>query len=134
MGFLQVSLYNCTNDPIDRIFIGLTVYNGAKWRGQELKLEEAKADFQDRFKSRQEKIREQEEKKKKRLLRWNDSEGFHAKDMTPVTDNNMGTRKGWKRGRYGRAIAVMRLKKNDGTKVNFQIMSFHIPTHFLVCL
>lgn len=39
--------------------------------------------------------------------------------MTPVTDNNMGTRKGWKRGRYGRAIAVMRLKKNDGTKVNF---------------
>lgn len=38
--------------------------------------------------------------------------------MTPVTDNNMGTRKGWKRGRYGRAIAVMRLKKNDGTKVH----------------
>lgn len=74
-------------------------------------------DWQERKRLRQEKILEQEEKKKKRLLRWNDSEGFHAKDMTPVTDNNMGTRKGWKRGRYGRAIAVMRLKKNDGTKV-----------------
>ncbi|KAI9354958.1 hypothetical protein BD770DRAFT_436137 [Pilaira anomala] len=102
----------------------LGVYNGAKWRGQVLKLEEAKPDFQDRFKQRQEKIKEQEEKKKKRLLRWNDSEGFHAKDMTPVTDNNMGTRKGWKRGRYGRAIAVMRLKKNDGTKFVFE------PTHY----
>jgi hypothetical protein len=97
--------------------IGLSVYNGAKWRGQELKLEEAKMDWQDRKRLRQEKIKEQEEKKKKRILRWNNSEGFHAKDMTPVTDNNMGTRKGWKRGRYGRAIAVMRLKKNDGTKV-----------------
>lgn len=104
--------------------IGLSVYNGAKWRGQELKLEEAKPDWKERFKERQEKIKEQEEKKKKRLLRWNDSEGFHAKDMTPVTDNNMGTRKGWKRGRYGRAIAVMRLKKNDGTKVNLHILCF----------
>ncbi|KAG2192977.1 hypothetical protein INT47_012297 [Mucor saturninus] len=102
----------------------LSVYNGAKWRGQELKLEEAKPDYQVRFQQRQEKIKEQEEKKRKRLLRWNDSEGFHAKDMTPVTDNNMGTRKGWKRGRYGRAIAVMRLKKNDGTKFVFE------PTHY----
>lgn len=123
--------------------LGLGVYNGAKWRGQVLKLEEAKPDFQDRFKQRQEKIKEQEEKKKKRLLRWNDSEGFHAKDMTPVTDNNMGTRKGWKRGRYGRAIAVMRLKKNDGTKVKINIYIkfntyIYIYTHeiyfFVVCI
>lgn len=104
--------------------LGLSVYNGAKWRGQELKLEEAKIDWQERKRLRQEKILEQEEKKKKRLARWNDSEGFHAKDMTPVTDNNMGTRKGWKRGRYGRAISVMRLKKNDGTKFVFE------PTHY----
>ncbi|KAL7332103.1 hypothetical protein PS15p_204198 [Mucor circinelloides] len=102
----------------------LSVYNGAKWRGQELKLEEAKIDWQERKRLRQEKILEQEEKKKKRLLRWNDSDGFHAKDMTPVTDNNMGTRKGWKRGRYGRAISVMRLKKDDGTKFVFE------PTHY----
>ncbi|KAL9545412.1 hypothetical protein MBANPS3_007168 [Mucor bainieri] len=102
----------------------LGVYNGAKWRGQELKLEEAKMDWQERKRLREEKILEQEEKKKKRLLRWNDSEGFHAKDMTPVTDNNMGTRKGWKRGRYGRAISVMRLKKDDGTKFVFE------PTHY----
>ncbi|CEP08022.1 hypothetical protein [Parasitella parasitica] len=102
----------------------MSVYNGAKWRGQELKLEEAKTDWQERKRLRQEKILEQEEKKKKRLLRWNGSDGFHAKDMTPVTDNNMGTRKGWKRGRYGRAIAVMRLKKNDGTTFVFE------PTHY----
>lgn len=102
----------------------LSVYNGAKWKGQLLKLEEAKMDWQERKRLRDEKIKEQEEKKRKRLLRWNDSDGFHAKDMTPVTDNNMGTRKGWKRGRYGRAIAVMRLKKNDGTKFVFE------PTHY----
>lgn len=100
------------------------MYNGAKWKGQLLKLEEAKMDWQEKKRLRDEKIKEQEEKKRKRLLRWNDSDGFHAKDMTPVTDNNMGTRKGWKRGRYGRAIAVMRLKKNDGTKFVFE------PTHY----
>lgn len=82
-------------------------------------------DWQERKRLRDEKIKEQEEKKKKRLLRWNDSEGFHAKDMTPVTDNNMGTRKGWKRGRYGRAIAVMRLKKKDGTTVQSHIVQSH---------
>lgn len=94
------------------------MYNGAKWKGSELKLEEAKIDWQERKRLREEKILEQEEKKKKRLERWNDSEGFHSKDMSLITDNNMGTRKGWKRGRYGRAIAVMRLKKEDGTKVS----------------
>ncbi|KAI8371937.1 hypothetical protein EDC96DRAFT_73649 [Choanephora cucurbitarum] len=102
----------------------LSVYNGAKWKGLELKLEEAKMDWQERKRIRDEKILEQEEKKKKRLERWNDSEGFHSKDMSLVTDNNMGSRKGWKRGRYGRAIAVMRLKKEDGTKFVFD------PSHY----
>ncbi|KAI8990967.1 hypothetical protein BDF20DRAFT_841940 [Mycotypha africana] len=102
----------------------ISVYNNAKWKGHILKLEEAQMDWQERKRLRDEKFAEKEEKKRKRLLRWNDSDGFHAKDMTPVTDNNVGTRKGWKRGRYGRAIAVMRLMKEDGTKFVFD------PSHY----
>lgn len=97
--------------------LGLSVYNGSKWRGLPLKLEEAKMDWQEKKRQEEQKEVERQEKKRKRLLRWNDSDGFHAKDMSLVTDNNMGKRKGWKRSRYGRAIAVMRLQKPDGTKV-----------------
>jgi predicted lipoprotein len=64
-----------------------------------------------------EKLRERQEKRQKILQRWNQSDGFHAKDMAPVTDNNL--RRGWKRGRYGRAIAVMRLKRPNGSTVKY---------------
>ncbi|KAG1646410.1 hypothetical protein G6F44_000864 [Rhizopus delemar] len=102
----------------------LSVYKGSKWKGQEIKIEEAKMDYKEREALRRQKIEEQEEKKKKRLLRWNDSEGFHAKDMSLVTDNNMNPKRGWKRGRYGRAILQMKLTKSDGTKFVFD------PTHY----
>ncbi|CAO3634992.1 unnamed protein product [Cunninghamella echinulata] len=45
--------------------------------------------------------------------------------MSLVTDNNVNTTTGkWKRGRYGRAIAVMRLRKADGTKFVFDPASY----------
>ncbi|KAI8970499.1 hypothetical protein BDB01DRAFT_845385 [Pilobolus umbonatus] len=93
----------------------ISVYNGAKWKGKELKLEEAKADYLERKRLREEQLLEKEERKKKRVLRCNDSEGFHAKDMTPITDNNMNGKRYWRRGRYGRAVSVMRLRKPDGS-------------------
>ncbi|KAI9023818.1 hypothetical protein CLU79DRAFT_834641 [Phycomyces nitens] len=99
-------------------------YNGAKWKGQTLRLEEAKEDYLEKKRKEQVKLIEREEKKRKRLARWNDSDGFMARDMTPVTDSNMKDRKGWKRGRYGRAIAVMRLRKDNGTTFVFE------PTHY----
>lgn len=52
-------------------------------------------------------------KKRKRVT----SDGVLAKDMTLVTDKNMEGRKNWKRGRYGRAIALLHLHKDDGTNV-----------------
>jgi hypothetical protein len=115
--------------------IGLSVYKGSKWKGQEIKIEEAKMDYKEREALRRQKIEEQEEKKKKRLLRWNDSEGFHAKDMSLVTDNNMNPKRGWKRGRYGRAILQMKLTKSDGTKVNQQRKTdtcIHLLTYFFL--
>ncbi|KAG1174674.1 hypothetical protein G6F70_004666 [Rhizopus microsporus] len=102
----------------------LSVFKGSKWKGQEIKIEEAKMDYKEREALRQQKIEERQERKRKRLARWNDSDGFHAKDMSLITDNNINNKRGWKRGRYGRAIAVMRLSKPDGTKFVFD------PTHY----
>ncbi|KAI9486262.1 MAG: hypothetical protein EXX96DRAFT_37357 [Benjaminiella poitrasii] len=102
----------------------LSVYNGAKWRGHILRLEEATIDWQERKRLRDIQWIEKEAKRQKRLSRWNEkSEAFQAKDInTPVTDKVL--RKGWKRGRYGRAIAVMRLQKPNGTRFVFE------PTHY----
>ncbi|KAI8884203.1 hypothetical protein K501DRAFT_248401 [Backusella circina FSU 941] len=100
----------------------ISVYNNSKWKGNILKLEDAKPDYQECKRVADEKLRERQEKRQKILLRWNQSDGFHSRDMKPVTDNNL--RKGWKRGRYGRAIAVMRLKRPNGSTIVFE------PTHY----
>ncbi|KAI9491246.1 hypothetical protein BDB00DRAFT_883854 [Zychaea mexicana] len=44
---------------------------------------------------------------------------FEAKDMTLVTDRVAKQKRGWRLGRYGRGIAIMRLKKPDGTELVF---------------
>ena len=109
-----------TQNQITNTSLGLSVFKGSKWKGQEIKIEEAKMDYKEREALRQQKIEERQERKRKRLARWNDSDGFHAKDMSLITDNNINNKRGWKRGRYGRAIAVMRLSKPDGTKVMYK--------------
>jgi hypothetical protein len=84
-----------------------------------MRLEESKPDYIQRKRQDEEKAALKAEKKRKREVRWNKSDGFFARDMSLVTDNNVNTRAGkWKRGRYGRAIAVMRLQKEDGTRVS----------------
>ncbi|CAO3670739.1 unnamed protein product [Rhizopus stolonifer] len=102
----------------------LSVYKGSKWKGQEIKIEEAKVDYKEREDMRKQKFEEQRERRRKILSRWNDSNGFIAKDMSLVTDNNMNGKRGWKRGRYGRAIALMKLTKPDGSKFVFD------PNHY----
>ncbi|RIB26357.1 hypothetical protein C2G38_2163557 [Gigaspora rosea] len=39
-----------------------------------------------------------------------------AEDMSLVTDNNIDGRKGWKKFKYGRAVSVKCIRRNDGTK------------------
>ncbi|KAI7865369.1 hypothetical protein BDF14DRAFT_1826429 [Spinellus fusiger] len=102
----------------------LAVYNGAKWKGTILKLEEAKEDYLEKKRKEEISLVEREEKRRKRRERVNESDGFMAKNMKPVTDSNMKDRKGWKRGRYGRAIAVVRLKRDNGTTLVFD------PSHY----
>ncbi|RIB02330.1 hypothetical protein C2G38_2228124 [Gigaspora rosea] len=40
-----------------------------------------------------------------------------AEDMSLVTDNNIDGRKGWKKSKYGRAVSVKRIRRNDGTEL-----------------
>ena len=120
MGTMYFKALEQTQNQITNTSLGLSVFKGSKWKGQEIKIEEAKMDYKEREALRQQKIEERQERKRKRLARWNDSDGFHAKDMSLITDNNINNKRGWKRGRYGRAIAVMRLSKPDGTKVMYK--------------
>ncbi len=46
-------------------------------------------------------------KSRKKLIRM-------ASDQSLVTDKSAATRKGWRKGRYGRAIAIMRVRKPNG--------------------
>ncbi|ORZ01910.1 hypothetical protein BCR42DRAFT_201387 [Absidia repens] len=103
----------------------LSVYNGSRWKGEKMRLEESKPDYIELKRQKEEKLALKAEKKRKREVRWNNSDGFFAKDMSLITDNNVNTRSGkWKRGRYGRAIAVMRLRKNDGTRFVYDPMNY----------
>ncbi|KAI8332106.1 hypothetical protein BC941DRAFT_455852 [Chlamydoabsidia padenii] len=103
----------------------LSVYNGSRWKGEKMRLEESKPDYIQRKRQDEEKVALKAEKKRKREKRWNKSDGFFARDMSLVTDNNVNTRSGkWKRGRYGRAIAVMRLQKEDGTRFVYDPLNY----------
>ncbi|KAI9303368.1 hypothetical protein BJ944DRAFT_183495 [Cunninghamella echinulata] len=103
----------------------LSVYNGSRWKGQVIRIEDSKPDYIEKLEKEKEELVLKAEKKRKREERWNNSDGFHAKDMSLITDNNVNTTTGkWKRGRYGRAIAVMRLRKADGTKFVFDPTSY----------
>ncbi|GBB85008.1 hypothetical protein RclHR1_01160002 [Rhizophagus clarus] len=93
-----------------------SLFNGAKWNGMTLKIQEAKPDYKQRLKSEWEIQKSSTPPCKKRRR-----DRFHnefAEDMSLVTDNNFEHRKGWKKSKYGRAVSVMRLKKNDGTRIN----------------
>ena len=99
----------------------LSVYNNAKWKGGVMKIEDAKPEYKEKLQAEMEALKVKQAKKQERASkrrRNTDADGFIARDMTLVNDKNMDGRKGWKRGRYGRAIAVMRLQKDNGTKAS----------------
>lgn len=111
----------------------LSVYNNAKWKGGVMKIEDAKPEYKEKIQAEMEALKVKQAKKQERASkrrRNTDADGFIARDMTLVNDKNMDGRKGWKRGRYGRAIAVMRLQKDNGTKASiFRPSRHHIPNY-----
>lgn len=105
----------------------LSVYNNAKWKGGVMKIEDAKPEYKEKLEAEKQALIAKQEKKQERASkrrRNTDADGFIARDLTLVNDKNVDGRKGWKRGRYGRAIAVMRLQKDNGTRFVFD------PSHY----
>ncbi|OMJ10434.1 Nucleolar protein 8 [Smittium culicis] len=91
---------------------GESLYNGSKWKGSSLKIQLAKTSSLELVKKSIEdssSVDLQQERVKKRLLR---AKAVHSENMSLVTDKNIDSRVGWKRGRYGRAIAVVKIRKN----------------------
>lgn len=90
----------------------MNVLNGCAWRGGKLQISQAKPN---RFRTLENgsiaiinegdgKKQKKKPKKKRKLVRM-------AGDQSLVTDKNVDKRKGWRRGRYGRAIACLRIRK-----------------------
>ncbi|KAJ3041147.1 nucleolar protein 8 [Rhizophlyctis rosea] len=99
----------------------LSLYSGAQWKGMKLKIEEAKADYLTKLKrewaARVQQAAAAESQptisKKKRKRKLIDV----AEDMSLVTDENVETRKGWKRSRFGRAVAVLNTRDKTTNKI-----------------
>ncbi|KAF9115125.1 nucleolar protein 8 [Mortierella sp. AM989] len=107
-GFGYVTLDTTRKDWLK--CVGL--FNGAKWKGNVLKIEEANKDWQTR---RQEDLEVQAKKDKREqdagLKKIKRNPAKHAEDMALVTDKTMDGKRGWKRGRYGRPVITMKLDK-----------------------
>lgn len=86
-----------------------SVLNGSSWKGSKLHVEPAKAQFRD-FLQKDNDVTELVVKPKRHLIR-------HASNMSLVDEKNMEGRKGWRRGKFGRPIAIVKLRKPDRTLV-----------------
>ncbi|KAI1316426.1 nucleolar protein 8 [Mortierella claussenii] len=90
----------------------VALFNGAKWKGNVLKIEEANKDWQTR---RQEDLEAQKKLEKKEqdaaLKKLKRNPVKYAEDMSLITDKNMDGKRGWKRGRFGRPVITMKLDR-----------------------
>ncbi|CAG8542844.1 15817_t:CDS:10 [Funneliformis caledonium] len=122
-GFAYITLKTTDNDWKKCV----SLFNGAKWKGMTLKVQEAKLDYKQRLNEEWEIQKALEEKAKvslPRKKRGRDRSFELAEDMSLVTDSSAETRKGWKKLKYGRVASVMRLKKDDKTRVTID------PSHY----
>ncbi|KAG0251608.1 nucleolar protein 8, partial [Mortierella polycephala] len=90
----------------------LALFNGAKWKGHVLNIEEANKDWQTKRREDLEKQPLLEKKEKDAILKKiKRNPTKHAEDMSLVTEKNLDGKRGWKRGRYGRPIITMKLDR-----------------------
>lgn len=87
-----------------------TVLNGSSWKGSKIHIEPAKVHYKELMQKRNEESAKLKNKVIRGLAR-------HAADMTLVDEKNVDGRKGWRRGKFGRPIAIVKLRKPDGTLV-----------------
>jgi hypothetical protein len=87
-----------------------SVLNGSSWKGARLHIEPAKAHFLDNLQKNSTDATEVIVKLKRHPVR-------HAANMSLIDEKNMEGRKGWRRGKFGRPIAIVKLRKPDRTLV-----------------
>ncbi|GJJ68291.1 nucleolar protein 8 [Entomortierella parvispora] len=90
----------------------VALFNGAKWKGHVLKIEEANKDWQTKRQEDLEKQAKMEKKEKDALVKkFKRQPAKHAEDMSLITDKNMDGKRGWKRGRFGRPVITMKMDR-----------------------
>ncbi|KAJ2820642.1 hypothetical protein IWW50_004977, partial [Coemansia erecta] len=117
-GFGYVSL-SITPAQLQRC---IKVYTGARWKGGELRIEEAKEDYMTRL--RRELAEAKEEPAEVNVCRQQHQEtasitGVHAADMAPVTPKTLDQYEGWTRNKYGRPVLKHTLVKPNGKSLTY---------------
>ncbi|KAI9472756.1 hypothetical protein BX667DRAFT_439000 [Coemansia mojavensis] len=93
----------------------IKVYSGAKWKGGDMRIEEAKEDYMARLRREWEEAKNAEvEPNKKKRKGTEKSDGVLAEDMSLVTVMNIGRYKGWSKNRYGRPVLKHTIIKPNG--------------------
>ncbi|XP_060062959.1 nucleolar protein 8-like [Ylistrum balloti] len=100
----------------------LSVLNKSRWKGNELKIQHAKADFMKRLKEERENNFEKPAKvKNKKVILQDPLEGvagvenFHMKGAVPGTQVDV-EEKNWVVGKYGRVLPIVNIRKRDKKK------------------
>ncbi|KAJ2156461.1 hypothetical protein GGF46_005164 [Coemansia sp. RSA 552] len=97
------------------------VYTGAKWKGGQLRIEEAKEDYMTRLRREWAETKEVPASKslsdKKRTSL--DMEGVFAEDMALVTAKNIKRYQGWERNRLGRPVLKHSMIRPDGKRLTY---------------
>lgn len=94
--------------------------NAATWKASKLRIEKAGPDFPERLAADREKL-ENIKTNADRRRKWT----RYAADMSLINERNFAQRPGWKRGRFGQPVLLVRLRKYDGSLVTFD------PSHFV---
>ena len=86
-----------------------STFNGSLWKGKKIRIEEALPDYKSKLLLEKEVPHQESRTKKHPLCR-------HARNMSVITEDNLNERmaKGWIRGKYGRPVAVLRMRKPTG--------------------
>lgn len=97
----------------------MLVYNKTKWKGVDMKVEEAKEHFGDKLKREREEPPKKEKQRKKKRVKAS-ARSVHAPNMTPLTSNE--PRLGWAKGKFSRLVCIMHIRDPLTRKVSY-------PTH-----
>lgn len=93
-----------------------SVFNNSVWMGKKMRIEEAKETFLDKLQKEWQENTD-EDKTGAMPKRKNKPLVCFSKQSNLVDEDNVGERKGWIRGKFGRPVAVVKLRNVDGSIV-----------------